>query len=84
MNWPVVPVEVPPGVVTVTFTVPGASAGAVAVTCVAELTTMWVDAVVPKCTEVAPVKLVPVMITEVPPACGPEVGLIEVTVGGAS
>ena len=34
-----------------------------------------VAAIVPKSTAVAPVKLVPVMVTEVPPPVGPELGL---------
>ena len=37
---------------------------------------------VPKSTAVAPVKLVPVIVTVVPPVLGPEVGLTPVTVGG--
>jgi hypothetical protein len=37
---------------------------------------------VPKETAVAPVKLVPVIVTSVPPAVVPEVGEIPVTVGG--
>ena len=41
-------------------------------------------AVAPKSTAVAPVKLVPVMVTEVPPAVGPEVGATELTVGAAT
>ena len=36
---------------------------------------------VPKWTAVAPVKLVPVTVTEVPPAVGPLEGLTPVTVG---
>ena len=48
---------------------------------VAELTTRPVPAVVPKLTTVAPVKPVPVTVTGVPPAVGPEVGLTPVTVG---
>ena len=40
-----------------------------------------VAAVVPKSTAVAPVRLVPVTVTVVPPACGPAVGLMAVTVG---
>ena len=36
----------------------------------------------PKLTAVAPVKLVPVMVTTVPPAVGPLLGLTPVTVGG--
>ena len=35
----------------------------------------------PNFTAVAPVKLVPVIVTVVPPAVGPEVGLTAVTVG---
>ena len=36
----------------------------------------------PKLTAVAPVKLVPVMVTVVPPVVGPVSGLTAVTVGG--
>ena len=74
---------VPPGVVTVTSTVP-APAGAVAVIWVALLTVKPVAAVVPKSTAVAPVKFVPVIVTLVPPAGGPAVGLTAVTVGRAA
>ena len=56
-------------------------AGEVAVIEVALLTVKVVAAVAPNFTAVAPVKLVPVMVTEVPPAVGPEVGLTPVTVG---
>ena len=42
---------------------------------VALLTVKVEAAVEPNLTAVAPVKLVPVMVTEVPPAVGPEVGL---------
>jgi hypothetical protein len=44
-------------------------------------TTTPVAALAPKSTAVAPVKLVPVMVTLVPPAVVPEVGLTPVTVG---
>ena len=74
---------VPPGVVTVTSTVP-VPAGDVAVILVELTTVKVVAASVPKCTAVAPVKAVPVMVTEVPPAVGPEVGLTPVTVGAAA
>ena len=57
-------------------------AGDVAVIEVAELTVKPVAGVAPKVTAVAPVNPVPVMVTEVPPAVGPAVGEIEVTVGG--
>ena len=40
-------------------------------------------AVVPNFTVLPAVKLVPVMVTEVPPAVGPVLGLTLVTVGGA-
>ena len=64
----------PAGVVTVMSTVPAASAGATAVICVAESTVKLVAAVLPKETAVAPVKLVPVMVTVVPPRVEPEPG----------
>jgi hypothetical protein len=35
----------------------------------------------PKVTAVAPVKFVPVIVTVVPPVVGPEVGVLEVTLG---
>ena len=43
-----------------------------------------VAAVLPNFTAVAPVKLVPVMVTLVPPVAGPEVGTRPVTVGAAT
>ena len=59
-------------------------AGAVAVICVALLTVKPVAGVAPNATPVAPVKLVPVTTTVVPPASGPAVGEIDVTVGRCS
>ena len=56
-------------------------AGEVAVIEVSELTVNDVAAVDPNLTAVAPVKPVPVIVTEVPPASGPAVGLMLVTVG---
>ena len=73
----------PPGLVTVTSTVPADSAGLVAVICVAELTVKLLAAMVPKSTAVAPVKPVPVIVTDVPPAAGPAAGLTPVTAGAA-
>jgi len=65
--------------VTVTSSTPAASAGAVAVIEVAELTTTPVAAVDPNWT-VAPVaKPAPVTVTEVPPVVGPPSGLTPVT-----
>jgi hypothetical protein len=73
------------GVVTVTSTVPAVPAGAVALIVVA-LRTVKEEAApaVPKVTAEAPVKLVPVMMTTVPAARGPEEGLKDVTVGAVS
>ncbi len=48
---------------------------------VSESTVTVVAGVVPKSTAVAPVKSVPVMVTVVPPAVGPALGLTAVTVG---
>src|SRR6185312_17254698 len=73
--------EVPPGVVTVTLTVPGASAGEIAVMEVPESTVNLVAAVESNLTSEAPTKFVPVIVTRVPPAVGPAVGLTEVTEG---
>jgi hypothetical protein len=72
---------VPPGVVTVTLTAPALSAGAVAVMLVPPVTVKLVAFVPPNLTAVAPVKLVPVIVTDVPPESGPDVGLTLVTVG---
>ena len=75
--------EVPPAVVTVTSSAP-APAGEVAVIDVAELTVKLVAPIAPNFTAVAPVKLAPVIVTDVPPAAGPDVGEIDVTVGPAT
>ena len=75
---------VPPGVMTVTSTVPGACAGETAIRVVAEVTVTLLALEVPKST-VAPVtNPVPVIVTEVPPATGPAVGTMLVTVGTGS
>ncbi len=76
-------VPVPPTVVTLTVTAP-VPAGDVAVICVAELTVKLAALVLPNCTAVAPVKLVPVMTTLVPPVAGPDVGARPVTVGAGT
>jgi hypothetical protein len=70
-------------VVTLTSTVP-VPAGDVAVIEVAEFTVKPAAAVAPNVTAVAPVKLVPVIVTTVPPATGPAVGEIDVTAGEAT
>ena len=58
--------EVPLGVVTVTSTVP-VPAGTVTVRLVAVTTVIAVPALEPKWTAVAPVKLVPLTVTDVAP-----------------
>ena len=76
--------EVPPALVTVTSTVPAASAGATAVIELAELTVTLVAATLPKLTVLPATNPVPVIATEVPPVVVPLVGLTAVTVGGAT
>jgi hypothetical protein len=70
-----------PFTVTVTVTAPALPAGVVAVIVVLFTTVTFVAAAVPNFT-VAPVaKLVPVMVTDVPPIAGPLLGDTLVTVG---
>ena len=73
----------PLGVVTVTSAVPE-PAGLVAVICVGPSNEKLAAGVAPKLTAVAPVKSVPVIVTLVPPAAGPDDGLTLVTAGGAA
>ena len=81
MNWSDELVdEVPPAVVTVTWTVPEACGGAIAMSVVADFTWKLAGSV-PNLTAVAAVRLVPVMVTTVPPAVLPPVRLSPVTVG---
>lgn len=76
---------VPPGVVTLTSTVPWACAGATALTWLEETKVTELDAVDPKW---APspdtTNPVPLMVTVFPPAAGPALGLRLVTVGSES
>ena len=65
------------------LTVPADSAGATALMLVAPLIVKLVAAVEPNLTAVAPVRLVPVIVTDVPPPVGPAVGAICATVGAA-
>ena len=74
---------VPPGVVTSTLAVPALPAGMVAVMVVAFTTVKVVAAAPPMVTAVAPVRPVPVMVTDCPYARGPDEGLMDVTVGAA-
>lgn len=57
--------------------------GAVAEICVSELTVKLLAAVPPKLTAVAPVRLLPVSVTDVPPLAEPWAGLIAVIAGAA-
>ena len=72
---------VPKAVVTVTSTVPE-PAGEVAVIDVGPLTVVPVALAVPNVTTGLPAKLVPEMVTAVPPPAGPVAGLRPVTAGG--
>jgi hypothetical protein len=77
-------VDVAPPTTTVTSTSPAVHAGLVAVQLVVELQVTAVPAAVAKLTVVEPEVVenpVPVIVTTVPPARGPEVGLMLVTVG---
>ena len=75
------PVAVPLGVVTTTLTAPEAWTGVVAVIEVPLTTVTPVAAVPSNVTAVAPKRFVPVMVTDVPPASGPDVGLMPENVG---
>jgi hypothetical protein len=75
--------DVPPGVVTVTSTVP-VPPGDFTVILVSLTTVKLVASFEPNFTAVAPVKPEPVMVTEVPPDVGPEAGEMAVTVGPAA
>jgi hypothetical protein len=82
VNWSADDVlEVPLEFETVISTTPGECIGDVAVIWVAEFTVKLDALVPPKETELAPVKLLPVMVTEVPPVVGPDVRLMPETVG---
>jgi hypothetical protein len=84
VNWSAMEVaDVPPGVVTrmSTMPVPGAAVATIVVELVTEKV---VAAVAPKVTAVAPLKLVPWMVTIVPPVSGPDIGRIPETVGAAT
>jgi hypothetical protein len=71
-----------PLTVTVTETAPALPAGVVAVMVVLFTTTMLVAAVAPNVTVAPAAKLVPVIVTAVPPAVEPLFGDMLVTVGG--
>ena len=70
--------------VTVTATGPVLPAGVVAVIVVPFTTTTFVAAALPKVTVAPAAKLVPEIVTEVPPARPPLFGVTLLTVGGAT
>ena len=76
--------DVPPGVVTVMFTVPTEPAGEATVICVPDTTVTVVPGFAPNNTDVAPLRFVPVTVTDVPPTNGPADGETPVTVGAAT
>jgi hypothetical protein len=85
VNWSEMLVAlVPPGVVTVTSTVPAVPVGDVAVIELALFTVTPVAAVAPNFTVAPETNPLPVIVTLVPPANGPAEGLTAVTVGAAS
>ena len=73
--------ETPPAVVTLRLTVPAEADGEIAVISVEETTSNEVAAALPKFTEDAAVRLVPVIVTCVPPVVKPVVGEIEAMTG---
>ena len=70
--------------VTTTFFAPAVPVGVVAVIEVALKIVTLVAAVPPMATAAPLTKFVPVMVTEVPPAVGPELGEILLTEGGST
>lgn len=70
------------GLVTMTETVPAACAGVVAVRLVPFVTVTFVASVPPMRTLAPATKLLPVIVTEVPPVVGPVFGTTLLTVGG--
>jgi hypothetical protein len=81
---PVASVPVPPTVDTDTDTLPGTWALVVAVIFDGVTTVYDFAVVVPNLTEVAPVKWVPVMVTAVVPATGPEGGTTSEMIGAVT
>ena len=73
---------VPPEVVTKTLAVPAVPLGVVQVREVADTTLTGAQVPPPMVTALAPVRLLPVRVTALPPSVLPLVGLIAVTVGG--
>src|SRR5438105_1943557 len=82
VNWSAVTaLDVPVIVVTLMSTVPTMASGDVATMLVSERTEKLAAARLPKLTALAPVKLLPVTATTVPPVVPPEEGPIALTEG---
>ena len=77
-------VLLPPDVVTRTLAVPAARAEVMQVIEVSETTVTEPQPAPPMVTGLAPVRLLPAMVTKVPPRMLPLVGLMAVTVGGVT
>jgi len=82
--YPFVKLPLCPLTVTVTVTAPALPAGVVAVIVVLFTTATLVAAILPNVTVAPAVKFVPVIVTAVPPAVDPLLGLTLVTVGSAT
>ncbi len=84
MKAPEVVTEPPPGLLTVTLTVPALPGGVVACIWLELLTVAALDVALPKFTEAPAAKFVPLIVTTVPPAVVPDVGdrLVIVGAGG--
>jgi hypothetical protein len=77
--------DVPPGVVTVRATAPALPADEVALQEVVDVQLTWVPALLPNMTVVDPAtKPTPVIVTTVPPAVRPVLGVIRLIVGTRS
>ena len=76
--------EEPPSVVTTTSAAPPVPGGEVAAISVPDTTVNDVAGTPPKVTAAAPERLLPVIVTAVPPATGPELGLTAKTDGVAN
>ena len=85
VKWsPLVTGDMPLAVVTIRSTTPAASAGEVAVIDPVEFSVNELAGVLPKLTPTTETKLVPVIVTVVPPADGPKWGLTLITDGGGA
>jgi hypothetical protein len=76
--------EVPPGLATVTSTVPADCGGTVAVIWLSDSTVNDVDAVAPNSTAVTALRPVPLSVTMPPPEAGPALGVTDEIAGTGS